>query len=240
MYIFGLYLGLSTTFLSYLYLKVVPLYAQQIQQGQLADERLWWWSVVHAYKQSASISLWRLLSYALLFGLGLWLVVSYKPWCENAPVVNLLLGTIWVGVLALLARIDKQCFLLPDVLTQFLLWVGLLWAVIGQTGSVTTLLVTTAGVYVAGRIINILAGMLIKQPLFGLGDVKLLVALTTWLGPYHVLLLFFLACVLCLISEALQQRCWRPRGHCAFGPYIVSATFLVWLLPYSWVALLRV
>ena len=240
MYLYGLYIGLSATFLSYLYLKVIPVYVHYIQQGQVADEGLWWQAVSAAYNHELLLSAPRFLGMTLCFAAVLIAGVHYQWWWPDQPLANLILGSIWFGTLALLARIDRLCFLLPDVLTQLLLWTGLLTAVWHPEGQLAAAVLAAVGVYVVGRILNKIAEFVIKQPLLGLGDVKLLAAVAVWLGWQLIPLLFLLACLLCIGLEGWRQRRWRVSGYCAFGPYIVWATLGVWLAPAPWVEFLGV
>lgn len=231
MYMWSLYIAVSATVLSYLYLTVLPFYAQQVWQGAQADEVLWWHAIFHAPPQSKmtfSVFL-TTLSHALIFGLILGLCVVYIPWLPVAGTeLNILIMTIWLGGLSLLARLDRLCYLLPDVLTQFLLWVGLV--VIWQQGTMPLMDAMSAAisVYIIGRLLNSLVYFWLKQPLFGQGDVKLMAAIAAWLGWQPLLAILFWACVLCIMLEAVRQRRLMARGHCAFGPYIVLATLGVW------------
>ena len=59
----------------------------------------------------------------------------------------------------------------------------------------------------------------------GFGDIKLLAAVSLWLGP-AILWVVFLSCLLALAVEL-------PRGRraFAFGPYIVAASAFCLLIP---------
>lgn len=237
MYIWSLYIGLSATVMSYLYLTVLPYYAQHVSQGTEADENLWWHTVFHAPHQSSvdsprlfSPDFYTTLIYAFVFGFILLFCLAYRPWLPHSdPHLNLLAMMVWVGVLVLAARLDRLCYLLPDVLTQLLLWVGLI--VMWQLGPISGISAISAAViaYVIGRLLNSLTYFWLKQPLFGHGDVKLIAAIAAWLGWQPLLFILFGACVLCVIAEAIRQRRWLARGQCAFGPYIVLATLGFWL-----------
>lgn len=220
---YALYIGLAATAVSYLYLIVAPVYAQQINQGAQADEHLWWVAVRENVSLKPTLQLY---VYALSFGVVLSVAVLSKPWLPQAALsLNIAVMALWLGGLCLLARIDRLCFLLPDVITQLLLWLGLLItpAPIAET------LLTVCAVYVVGRALNGLAFFYTKQPLFGHGDVKLVAAVTAWLGASALLPLLFWACLSCVLIEAVWQRRWRPSGACAFGPYLVLAAFGGWL-----------
>lgn len=233
MYIWLLYIGLSATAVGYLYLTAIPYYAQQIQQGAQADESLWWQSVgqIVRHKPSKRYAL-RVISHTLFFAILLAVSALYIPWLAHAPLLNVVVMTVWLGGLVLLARIDYLCFLLPDVLTQFLLWSGLLLCWFLDPARLGSAVLLASTIYLGGRVLNKAAFFFIKRPLFGLGDVKLLAAIAVWLDAQSLLAVLFGACVLCLVLEAIRQRSWRPRGACAFGPYLVLATLLVWVWAY--------
>lgn len=226
---YALYIGVTATAVSYLYLIVLPFYAQQVNEGAEANEVLWWYAIRTASSSiktpSKNKQRIRLLCYALLFGIALSFSVLYKPWLPQASLwLNISLMALWLGGLWVLARIDQLCFLLPDVITQLLLWVGLLMA-----DSVAETVLAVILVYVSGRVMNGLGFFWLAQPLFGQGDVKLVVTLTAWLGLQAVIPLLFWACVACMVFEAIRQRRWYPCGACAFGPYLVLAAVGAWI-----------
>ena len=212
---YALYIGLAATVVSYMYLWVVPEYARRVQQGALADERLWWLALRHSWQPATR----RLCGYALAFGGLLSAAVLAKPWLPQAGLaLNISLMTCWLGGLWLLAAIDRQCYLLPDVLTQALLWLGL----VSTAFDFQTIIIAMVGVYGIGRVLSALS-------YFGMGDVKLLVAIIPWLGVASLLPIALMACVVCVLGEAVRQRSWWPRGACAFGPYLIFAIGLYWL-----------
>lgn len=225
-----LYIGLSAIVVGYLYLTAIPFYAQQIHQGAQADESLWWQAVGQIVRHKPSKRhVLLLFGHALLFAGLLALGTLYMPWLTHTSLLNVAVMTVWLGGLILLARIDYLCFLLPDVLTQFLLWSGLLLTWFVDPSALGTAVLLASAIYLVGRAVNSVAFFFIKRPLFGLGDVKLLAAVAVWLDSSALVAVLFWACVLCFVSEAIRQRSWRPHGACAFGPYLVLATLLVWV-----------
>lgn len=219
---YALYIGLAATAVSYLYLIVVPFYALQINQGAEANEHLWWTAIRENLGLKPSV---RLYVYALSFGVALSVAVLFRPWLPHGALdINIAVMAAWLGALGLLARIDRLCFLLPDVITQALLWLGLF---ITSLPLAETLMAISA-VYIVGRVINAVGFFWLRQPFFGLGDVKLVAAVTAWLGAQAILPLLFWACCSCVLVEAVRQRRWRPSGACAFGPYLVLGTLVIW------------
>lgn len=234
MYIMALYIGVSSTVLSYLYLMLLPIYAQHINAGHCADESLWWQCLRQLLTHRARVSIVILATTALLFGAILSFSLVYSPWVQNSW-VNLLAMTVWLACLWFLARIDQLCYLLPDVLTQTLLWLGLALVFWRPDIKLESLIITVISLYLVGRLANQLGYYFSKKQLFGQGDIKLVAALTVWLGGMAILSVGFWACVLCWVCETAKQRTWRPTGACAFGPYLVYAALLVWLFPHEFV-----
>lgn len=227
MYIWALYIGLSAAVLTYLIRRVVPAYASAIHLGYEPDEMLWWRAVYQGALPPHSDRLVSIL-YGLCIGASLIYTTLWLPWQQQMPFLNVFLVSAWVGALLLLARIDKLCWLLPDVLTQSLLWIGLVWLAWQQPHLLAEAVFSVAFVYSIGRVINFFAFFCLKQPLIGMGDVKLLVAVAVWLGISAIIPIFLVASSCCYSVAAVRQLKWRPRGYCAFGPYLVFATFAVW------------
>lgn len=228
MYIWALYIGLSASVMTYLSVQIVPAYAVCIHQGYEPDERLWW--RLFRQRSSSVHKQWHKILYGLSLGLVLIVACVFHPWLIDAPALNIALMSIWLGSLGLLAQIDRLCWLLPDVLTQLLLWVGLLLQFYLNPATVGTAVLAATVVYLFGRSLNIFAYFWVKQNLFGLGDVKLLAAVAVWLDLQLIIPIFCLATVGCYAVAALEQQRWQPRGVYAFGPYIVFATIVVWCL----------
>lgn len=232
MYFNALYIGLGSLLLTHMCFTVIPYYSAQVQTGAWADETLWWHCVYHA--PSSAITM-QYISTALSFGVFWALSYLHVTQIAGAWTYSIHDLFIWFGLLWLLARIDYSCLLLPDVFTQTLLWWGLLQLSIKTPELLTTTLWATSGVYLSGRLIQFFGKLCFALPLVGLGDVKLLVAITPWLGASALLYVLCLACVLCFLTQAYKQGSWRPTGSCAFGPYLVSASWLVWWCPHSFV-----
>lgn len=238
MYVLALYIGLSAAVLTYFSRCVVPAYAKAVHQGYEPDEGLWWQVVYKSGLAQRSDTVASIL-YGFCIGATLIYACFWLPWHAEQPLLNAFLISVWVGGLWLLALIDKSCWLLPDVLTQSLLWVGLVWVASFKPEGLEQAIVSAVFIYLIGRGINFLAFFYLKQPLIGMGDVKLLVVVTVWLGISAILPVFFMASIGCYAMSAWRQGHWRPRGYCAFGPYLVCSTFVVWYfqdyaLAYDW------
>lgn len=135
-----------------------------------------------------------------------------------------LTAVCWSGffmALLTLTAIDVRTLLLPDLITQPLLWVGLLasnTAVVSLPLS-DAVLGAAAG-YSALWAVAAVFERVTGQEGMGAGDFKLLAALGAWLGPWALLPLALIASSLCVVA-ALAMSAWgrSPEdGHLPFGP----------------------
>lgn len=157
-------------------------------------------------------------------------VVLVGLYVRHGADVTFLFLSIACTVLILLACIDARLCLLPDALTQPLLWLGLLCAWVGF------------GIHVDDSIAGIAAGyLLLTMPrLFwlwwrrvdavGAGDIKLLAALGAWVGAYGVTKTLAVACITGVVFAAIHQRRWSPAGAYPFGPFIAFGAMAEFLL----------
>jgi leader peptidase (prepilin peptidase)/N-methyltransferase len=146
------------------------------------------------------------------------------------------LACIFCAILLALALIDAKTFLLPDTLTQALLWVGLM----GSAASFTPVPLThaLAGVvlgygvlWVVSRGFEVFAG---KEGM-GQGDLKLLAGLGAWVGAGGLLHLLLLASISGLIFGVIQKYRGQlgDNGHFAFGPFLALSGFTCFFLGFS-------
>ncbi len=146
---------------------------------------------------------------------------------------------LWCGfgaTLLALALIDLDTQLLPDALTQPLLWAGLIAAALGWNSQVSlqaALWGSVAGYLSLWAVYHGFKRVTGKEGM-GQGDFKLLAALGAWLGP-AALIPIVLAASLAGAGVGLFMR---ARGRLAagqplpFGPYLVAGAGLVlWFGP---------
>ena len=139
---------------------------------------------------------------------------------------------VLTALLLALALIDADTTLLPDDLTQPLLWLGLLWnlrsiyvplpeAVIGAIAGYLFLW----SVYWAFKLVTGKEGM-------GYGDFKLLAALGAWLGWKMLLPIVLMSSLVgAVVGIGLIALARRGRHiPMPFGPYLAAAGFLVLML----------
>ncbi len=128
---------------------------------------------------------------------------------------------VYMWLLFLLAEIDKRMFVLPDILTIPLLLLGLTAAYIG-VGEIA--IDDSLFGALAGYFLPVAVSLLIvwyKKDAFGGGDIKLLMAIGSWLGVIGLLLVITGASILGLITALIQRK-----KSIAFGPMLAIAGIL--------------
>lgn len=152
----------------------------------------------------------------------IWLACTWH-WGLNAT------GFCWAGfatLLLALSVIDWQTTLLPDDLTQALVWGGLVasaigWLVLPLTQSVWGAVVGYVSLWSIATLFERITG---KQGM-GAGDFKLLAGLGAWLGPLALLPVVMAASMGgAIVGLALKfsQRL-REDGYVPFGPFLAVA-----------------
>ena len=155
-----------------------------------------------------------------------WLLCSWH-WGLNVT------GCCWAvfaTVLLTLSVIDWQTTLLPDDLTQGLVWAGLMasalgWLTLPLSQSVWGAVVGYLSLWTVATAFERITG---KQGM-GAGDFKLLAALGAWLGPLALLPLLMVASMSgALVGLALKfTHRLRDDGYVPFGPFLAGAGGLV-------------
>ena len=210
------------------------------------------WPASHCPHCQARLRFWHnvpVLSFLVLQGRC---AFCHRAISVRYPLIELLTALIWVAcawhwdagwssmswalfatILLALSVIDAKTTLLPDLLTQTLLWLGLaasaldtthissqdaVWGAILGYGSLW--LIATVFEHATGKV-----GM-------GAGDFKLLAALGAWLGAWTLIPLVFLASttgaligLVLMLSKKMQRHDYLP-----FGPFLAAAgALLAWL-----------
>lgn len=132
---------------------------------------------------------------------------------------------VYTAALLALAWIDAETGLLPDMLTQPLLWLGLLVNLNGAFASLPDAVLGAVAGYITPWCICRLFLLATGRVGMGQGDFKLLAALGAWLGwmslPWVMLVSSSLA-----LAAALALR-WAGRMKAGdplrFGPYLATA-----------------
>lgn len=146
------------------------------------------------------------------------------------------MACFFCATLLALAWIDIETFLLPDALTQALLWVGLVGSAMSLTP--TPLMQSLPGA-VLGYGLLWLVGWGFQtwtgKEGMGQGDLKLLAALGAWVGIWSLLPVLLLASVSGLIFGVAQKMRGQlgDNGHFAFGPFLALSGFACFFLGIS-------
>ena len=133
--------------------------------------------------------------------------------------------TLWV-----LAWIDMETRLLPDVLTLGLLWAGLLVNCAEIFASLDHAVIGAAAGYSSLWLLNAGYRLVRGQDGMGAGDFKLLAAIGAWLGLGALPAVVLIAASSGVITGlSLSVIGWRNRGEAiAFGPHLcLGAAFFV-------------
>ena len=130
-----------------------------------------------------------------------------------------------------LTFIDLDHFLLPDVMTLPLLWLGLLVNLAGGFCDIHSAVIGAVAGYLTLWIVYHLYRVITGRTGFGHGDFKLLAALGAWLGWQMLPLIILLASVvgaavgICMITAGRLNS----RQPLPFGPYLAGAGLIVML-----------
>ncbi len=138
---------------------------------------------------------------------------------------------IFSWTLIALTFIDLDHFLLPDVMTLPLLWLGLLVNLAGGFCDIHSAVIGAVAGYLTLWIVYHLYRVITGRTGFGHGDFKLLAALGAWLGWQMLPLIILLASVVGAavgISMITAGRL-NSRQPLPFGPYLAGAGLIAML-----------
>lgn len=128
-------------------------------------------------------------------------------------------------LLAALALIDLDAQLLPDVLTQALLWLGLAFNMSERFTTLPDAVIGAMAGYLAMRAIAALFLICTGKDGLGRGDWKLMAGMGAWLGWQAIPLIIAIGAVGSAIFGGLKIHLKRIDGSQpqAFGPYLIAA-----------------
>ena len=138
---------------------------------------------------------------------------------------------VFSWTLIALTFIDLDHFLLPDVMTLPLLWLGLLVNLAGGFCDIHSAVIGAVAGYLTLWIVYHLYRVITGRAGFGHGDFKLLAALGAWLGWQMLPLIILLASVvgaavgICMITAGRLNS----RQSLPFGPYLAGAGLIAML-----------
>lgn len=132
--------------------------------------------------------------------------------------------------------IDYKEQIIPNRLTLTLFEVGLLFAFIEGTSSLSLFIDKILGLAIGGGIfliITLIGGLIAGKEAMGFGDVKLMGALGIIFGAYNIVIIsilsFLLAAIISIILIVSKKK--KSNEYIPFGPFIVIASFLVIFVP---------
>jgi leader peptidase (prepilin peptidase)/N-methyltransferase len=140
----------------------------------------------------------------------------------------------WCGVLAVLvaaSAIDWDTTLLPDVLTQPLLWAGLIAATLGWTIPLSAALWGAVVGYLSLWSVYWLFKLATGKEGMGQGDFKLLAALGAWLGwPMILPIVLGASLIGALVGIGMKlSGALREGRYVPFGPFLAGGGIVVML-----------
>jgi len=173
----------------------------------------------------------------------------HHPISPLYPSIELAVGVIWAActwhwglqlssacwalfatVLLVLSVIDYQTTLLPDDLTQTLVWTGLMastmnWISIPAEQSIWGAMAGYGSLWIVATAFEKFTG---RQGM-GAGDFKLLAGLGAWLGPFALLPLILIASVSGAVIGILLKLTQRinEEGHIPFGPFLAISGLMI-------------
>ncbi|MFW3298539.1 prepilin peptidase, partial [Enterobacter quasiroggenkampii] len=154
------------------------------------------------------------LGMALFFGVTAWWIPGLAS-----------LFSLWVlaAFLLPLAMIDRQHQLLPDCLTQPLLWAGLLFHAFSHGLPLRDALLGAVAGYLSLWLVYWAFRLLTRREGLGYGDFKLLAALGAWCGWQALPEIELIAALSGIVGYLLLNKLNKNNLTIAFGPYLAFA-----------------
>ena len=146
-----------------------------------------------------------------------------------------LLAAIMSTLLITGALIDIQEGLLPDSVTQVMLWAALLAAAFGINPEISASQALTGAAIGWGvmRLVSWVSQLTTGMEGLGQGDVKLVAAIGAWLGAPELIIVILISAVLGLLLAVILRMAGRTHdeGHISFGPALAAGAIIASLLP---------
>lgn len=195
---------------------LIPVISWLMQQGK-------------CHSCAAPIAIHYLLA-ELFFAIICMLIVSYYGICLWSIILILL--TI---IFTILIIIDYVYLLLPDSFNYSILLLGMICAAfeLGRLNLMEALCGSIFGLLLLG-LPSLFYYLLTKRIGLGSGDIKLLVALGSWLECHQLPILLIIACTLGLIHFCIIKKSWiksfkkhtiNQMTAIPFGPYLLIAGY---------------
>ena len=170
--------------------------------------------------------------------LGVVVVAAWVALHTTSP-LPLLLWLLFGCALIVLALVDYQIRLLPDVLTLSMLWLGLVIQLFPDTRTVGLEMAVIGAVagYLPLWILAKVYFLIRQRDGLGMGDLKLLAAMGAWSGAGVLPRVVFVAALLAILAVVARRLLAAHRlslqEELPFGPWLILAYMLV-LTQMSW------
>lgn len=147
-----------------------------------------------------------------------------------APSLAVLIS-LWVlwSMLLPLVIIDMRYFLLPDCLTQPLLWGGLLFSAIFHFLPLDDALFGAVAGYLSLWLVYWIFRLLTGKEGLGYGDFKLLAALGAWCGWQALPTILLLAASSGIVMHCLLNKTESKNNLIYFGPYLALSGMSIFI-----------
>ena len=152
------------------------------------------------------------------------------------PEASSILAAVFCGVLMTLAFIDARTYLLPDILTLPLMWLGLLISTFDIWTSCGAAVWGAAAGYLLLWLVHHGFRLVTGRDGMGYGDFKLLAALGAWLGIQAIPTVVLAASLLGITIALTMRLTGRAQAGQAlpFGPALALAGIAALLWPAGW------
>ncbi len=149
---------------------------------------------------------------------------GYAAW-QFGPTLAAAAALVFVWAMIALAGIDFDTQLLPDAITQPLLWAGLLFSLAGTYTDMQSAVIGAAAGYLSLWLVYWAFKLVTGKEGMGHGDFKLLGAIGAWLGwqmlPLTILVSSFVGAVVGIGLIAFSRH--GRDTPIPFGPYLAAA-----------------
>ncbi|WP_051862896.1 prepilin peptidase [Xenorhabdus bovienii] len=135
---------------------------------------------------------------------------------------------VFCSTLIFLSMIDIRIYQLPDIITQPLLWIGLVFNSSENLVSIKSAIYGAISGYLFLWLLNRVCRHTLKKEGIGYGDLKLTAAIGAWLGMEMIPVLMLLSSISGLFGFMIV---WFKRktypDFIAFGPYICLSAMVL-------------
>lgn len=163
------------------------------------------------------------------FVTGLFFLVSAISAPENRLIQ--ISGFIFVSFLILLVVSDFKWKLLPHPFTNLFALAGFIFQSIDKSFNLTSIYIVASGFVIIGALIFTLTQ--IFPDVLGGGDIKMMLALSVWLGvsksAYVLALAFGTGALVALVLLALKKV--NRKSTIPFGPFLALGAWIIWFWP---------